>query len=65
MGQSEPSKDNGYVTIPVYITVCQVTQVIAALLGRESQEVCYRVVPSLSIDFVGTNAWAILIKVLH
>ena len=30
-------EDNGYVTIPVYITVCQVTQVIAALLGRVSR----------------------------
>ena len=32
-----PLEDNGYVTIPVYITVCQVTQVIAALLGRVSR----------------------------
>ena len=34
------SQDNGYVTIPVYITVCQVTQVIAALLGRIFRTVC-------------------------
>ena len=34
-----PLEDNGYVTIPVYITVCQVTQVIAALLGRISRTV--------------------------